>query len=265
MPTAPRIESRFTSPWSTTPSPITAAVAPASTAVKSRTAMVVTLPPSVRFAIAAATASAASVRLDRELAEARPEVQSAHTSVALSRSASTLAVHDSSGATAAKTKATRISKSTSPLLWLARRRRTREPSLGSLREVVGRRRLRSPGTRPRPWCSAARSPTPPASGSSAVRTSPSGAGAHWLHRAGAAQLGLKLALGVLGERRLQYRAAELLEALDRLVGRDLLDDEEEGGRAGLEHRTHLILELLVDARLLELAEERAEAGADRHP
>src|SRR4051794_5304942 len=75
---------------------------------------------------------------------------------------------------------------------------------------------------------------------------------------------LQLVLGVLRERRLEHGPAELAEALDRLVGRDLLDSHEQGGRAGLAHVAPLLLDLPVDAGLLHLAEQCAEARAHRH-
>src|SRR3954470_12869910 len=78
----------------------------------------------------------------------------------------------------------------------------------------------------------------------------------------AVQGGLQLGLGVLGERRLEHRAAVLGHGLHRLVRRDLVDDQEEGRGAGLEHLTYLVLELLVDRTLGYLAHEGAEAGAD---
>src|SRR4051812_21296339 len=75
---------------------------------------------------------------------------------------------------------------------------------------------------------------------------------------------LELALRVFGQGRFQYGAAVLAQGGNRLVRRDLLDDQEERRRARLEHVAHLLLELVVDARLLELAHQRSEAGAEGH-
>src|SRR4051794_37958028 len=83
-------------------------------------------------------------------------------------------------------------------------------------------------------------------------------------RGGAVQRLLELGLGVLGQRRLQDGAAVLAEPFDRLVGGHLLDDDEQRRRARLEHVAHLLDELLVEPGLLDLAHERAEAGADGH-
>src|SRR3954466_14434728 len=86
-----------------------------------------------------------------------------------------------------------------------------------------------------------------------------------LRRGGrAVQRVLKLVLGVPRERRLENGPAEAAEPLHCLVRRDLLDDHEQRRRAGLDQVTYLILELPVDAGLLDLAEQRAEAGSDRH-
>src|SRR3954454_781380 len=82
------------------------------------------------------------------------------------------------------------------------------------------------------------------------------------NRSRALQRLLQLGFGLLRQRRLQDRAAVLLESFDGLVRRDLLEDEEEGRRARLQRVAHLILELLVDAGLLDLAHQRAETGAD---
>src|SRR4051794_31588301 len=81
----------------------------------------------------------------------------------------------------------------------------------------------------------------------------------------AVQRGLELGLRLVGERGLQDGPAELLQAGDGLVGRRLLDDDEQRRGPRLDHVADLLLEALVDARLLDLPEQGAEAGADRHP
>src|SRR4051794_26590728 len=75
---------------------------------------------------------------------------------------------------------------------------------------------------------------------------------------------LELLLGLLGQRRLQHGPTELTKCVNRLVGGDLLDHEEECRGAGLEHLSHLVLEVLVDACLGDLAHERAHTRADGH-
>ena len=75
---------------------------------------------------------------------------------------------------------------------------------------------------------------------------------------------LQLRLGVLRERRLQHGPAVLAEGLHGLVRRDLLNHDEQSRGTGLEHVPNLLLELLVDPRLLDLAEQGSESGANRH-
>src|SRR5262245_44512822 len=78
----------------------------------------------------------------------------------------------------------------------------------------------------------------------------------------AVQRVLEFLLRVLGQGRLQDRAAVLAHRLDGLVGGDLLQHQEQRRGARLEHAADLVLELLVDAGLGELAHERAHPGAD---
>src|SRR6266550_6859254 len=87
---------------------------------------------------------------------------------------------------------------------------------------------------------------------------------HMLPRRRAVELLLQLPLGLTRKRRLQHRAAVLAQGVDRLVRRDFLDDEEQRGRARLQQVADLLLKLLVDAGLLELAPPRTQAAADGH-
>src|SRR5215831_1614615 len=75
---------------------------------------------------------------------------------------------------------------------------------------------------------------------------------------------LQFPLVFLGQRGLQDGAAVLAHRLDRLVGRDLLQHQEQARCARLEHVTDLLLELLVDAGLAQLAHQGAHPGADGH-
>src|SRR3954463_5453704 len=75
---------------------------------------------------------------------------------------------------------------------------------------------------------------------------------------------LQLALGFLGQRGLEHRPAVLAQPVHGLVGRDLLDHDEQRRGAGLQHVADLLLELLVDAALLDLPEHRAQTGPYGH-
>jgi len=75
---------------------------------------------------------------------------------------------------------------------------------------------------------------------------------------------LELGLALLGQRGLQHGAAVLAHRFDCLVRRYLLQEQEQRRGAGLEHVAHLVLELLVDAGLGELAHEGAHSGAHGH-
>src|SRR5689334_22919996 len=81
----------------------------------------------------------------------------------------------------------------------------------------------------------------------------------------AVQCVLEFLFGVLGQRCLQDRAAVLAHRLDGLVGGYLLQHQEQRRVARLDHAADLLLELLVDAGLGELAHERAHPGSHRHP
>ena len=54
------------------------------------------------------------------------------------------------------------------------------------------------------------------------------------------------------------------ERLDRLVRRDLLDDQEQRRGSRLHEVAHLLLELAVEPRPLELPHDGPETGAERH-
>jgi hypothetical protein len=83
-------------------------------------------------------------------------------------------------------------------------------------------------------------------------------------RAPAVQRLLELRLAFLGQRGLQHRAAVLAHRLDGLVRGHLLHHQEQRGRARRDHAADLVLELLVDAGLGDLAHQRAHAGAYGH-
>src|SRR5215471_7999160 len=68
---------------------------------------------------------------------------------------------------------------------------------------------------------------------------------------------LELLLVLLGQGGLQHGAAELAHGLDGLVRGDLLQHQEQRRGARLQHVADLVLELLVDAGLGQLAEQRA--------
>src|SRR5436190_17025957 len=74
---------------------------------------------------------------------------------------------------------------------------------------------------------------------------------------------LKLARVLVGQRGPDDGSAVLLERGDRLVGGRLLDDHEQRRCARLQVVAHLLLEGLVDPLLAEVAEQCAEAGAER--
>src|SRR5215469_18970581 len=75
---------------------------------------------------------------------------------------------------------------------------------------------------------------------------------------------LQFLLVFLGQRGLQDGAAILAHRLDGLVRGDLLQHQEQARRARLEQVTDLLLELLVDTGLAQLAHEGAHPGADAH-
>src|SRR5215470_4299935 len=76
---------------------------------------------------------------------------------------------------------------------------------------------------------------------------------------------LQLRFAFLAQRGLQHGATELGERLGGLVRGDLLHHEEQAGGAGLEQIADLVLELLADTGLGDLAHERAHPGPDRQP
>src|SRR5262252_10814837 len=95
-------------------------------------------------------------------------------------------------------------------------------------------------------------------------TVPAGSRPEWL-RAGlfgapAVQGLLELLLTLLGQRGLQHGAAVLAQRLGGLIRRDLLHHQEQRRSSRLQHAAHLVLELAVDARLGDLAHERAESS-----
>src|SRR3954466_11941116 len=103
--------------------------------------------------------------------------------------------------------------------------------------------------------------TPPGAASDVGSTGADGSGDLGTAAFLAVQRVLQLGLGLLGQRRLEHRATEPAQRLDRLVRSHLLDDQEKGGGAWFQHVAYLFLELLVDRSLRQLAHERAHTGA----
>ena len=114
MQTAPVTALTFASPWSITPSATVRIVASVSRPARMSTTALKKVPPKTSSAKAEAVASATRPMLTLESALARPDVQSAVTSVRLWSSTSVLSAHGLFGATDVKTKTTRISPSTIP-------------------------------------------------------------------------------------------------------------------------------------------------------
>src|SRR5215831_16672717 len=75
---------------------------------------------------------------------------------------------------------------------------------------------------------------------------------------------LDLLLGLLGQGAPDDRPAELTERLDGLVWGHLLDDHEQRRSPRLELPADLVDEVLVDTGLLDLAEDRSQACAERY-